>query len=133
MIGITVTANFCFLASSFIVREYPLYGGELCLSKGVLQVSRPKKVHQQVSKLSSFPDYILHNYCVRILQEEFVSSLSRRPRGQLAPTLGGHLRRLQRSHDLGWLHSPQNDSRQRLDRLRLHLCHLHHRLQRVYP
>ena len=42
-IGITVTANFCFLASSFIVREYPLNGGELCLSKGVLQVSRPNR------------------------------------------------------------------------------------------
>ena len=76
-IGITVTANFCFLASSFIVREYPLNGGELCLSKGVLQVRHPTPENQQVSKLSSLPDYILHNYCVWILQEKFVGSMPR--------------------------------------------------------
>ena len=37
---ITVTTNCLFLAVSFIVREYPLQGGELCLSKGILQVSQ---------------------------------------------------------------------------------------------
>ena len=53
-IGITVTANFCFLASSFIVREYPLNGGELCLSKGVLQVSRPNR---RINKCLSYPPF----------------------------------------------------------------------------
>lgn len=36
---ITLATNCLFLANSFIVREYPLYGGELCLCKGILQTA----------------------------------------------------------------------------------------------
>ena len=53
---ITVATNFLFLATSFIVKEYPLYGGELCLCKGALQVSLHAVVTRSMCPLMfSFP------------------------------------------------------------------------------
>ena len=37
-IMLTIGANVLFLAISFTVREYPVNGGELILSKGIIQV-----------------------------------------------------------------------------------------------
>jgi hypothetical protein len=53
-ISLTLVANLILLSISFTVRENTLYGGELCLTKGILQVRQQELNPQFCSTMQLF-------------------------------------------------------------------------------